>query len=126
MPRAKGKGKSKGKKKTGQDALRVEVFFRVPVLRDKRGRRIPISQSVLNEARQIWADTGIAPKGFEVLAVEWQNYRRNKPVRRAEDADEIEEARTSLHLGSLFRSGIGIVQPMEQIERGTYGITDTD
>ena len=51
-----------------------------------------------------WAATGKTPDGIEISAVTWDNYRRKKGERTAETPDQIERARTSLHLADLYQA----------------------
>lgn len=100
----------------------VAVQVRVKVQKRKSGR--PLSKALMQEAVQVWADSGEAPKGFTIEAVTWFNYaRESQAPKTASDPEGIEEARRTLHLGELFReipptiTGEGLATPEEEEAR---------
>lgn len=106
----------KGRKKK-IDPVQVQVSIMVPRLRIK-GRFVKIAPAVIQEAILQWADTGMAPDGFEIKGVEWENYGRSKERRYADDEASIEEARLTLKLGQLFRGRFVDFQPLRR-RKGT-------
>lgn len=106
-------------KKTKIDPVAVQVSISAPVIRNKRGKEIPIQPEVLQQAILVWADTGEPPPGFWIEGVEWENYGRNKERRYARTEEEIEEARLTLKLGQMFRGKHLRLSPIRKSERAS-------
>ena len=75
------------------DPLRIDVTVTV-----KKG--FSMSLAAQESAILQWRETGKAPRGYAISAVEWTNPARKKPAlrkpRTATTDDEIEEARATL------------------------------
>ena len=94
----------------------VSIQIRVRVARTRSGRKP--TKAVIDEAVKVWAETGEAPRGFEISSVTWHNYKRKVPERTASNEEAIELARESLHLSEALSSPLAKHVTISQVGKG--------
>lgn len=81
-----------------REAVRVQVRIKIITSEGDRVYHERGRDQILFD----WAATGKTPEGIEIESVTWHNYDRRVSERTAKSDEEIERARTSLHLAELF------------------------